>query len=379
MSGSYKNILFFYPSNARSVALETQLIELRKKGHKILILTTCEKGNFHSYMESIGFETWANKINAKGLFYYFRQIFFLINFCRKKNIDFVFSNLQHVNFISVLAQYFIKAKVVIFRHHFRYNNSDDKQIIVNKNEAFFDRVINLLAYKIIVPSSGVYNGMKQLEKVNIKKVHIIPYIYDFSKYEMPAASEIEKIKQLYPCRLRLIMVSRLIKLKRHHIVFPVIKDLLNEGYDIKMLVLDNGPEKENLSAYINENKLSESIIMLGYKTDFVNYMAASDLLIQPSLTDASNNVAKEMALFEKAIAVSKGVGDYDDYVIDNVNGYLIPPLTSSVYLREIIIDAYNNPQKLNMMGKSLKKEIVSKFDSSNSGGIMEQFEQFLYN
>src|ERR1700749_2583003 len=146
-----KKIVFFYPSNGRSVALETLLIELRKRNYEILILTTCKKGDFHTYLESIGFNTYTNEVKAKGLVYYFRQIIFLISFCKKHQINFVFSNLQHVNFIAVLAQYFIKSKVLIFRHHFRFIESTDEQISINKNELFFDKIINKLAFKIIVP------------------------------------------------------------------------------------------------------------------------------------------------------------------------------------------------------------------------------------
>jgi glycosyltransferase involved in cell wall biosynthesis len=374
---SKKKILFYYPSNKRTVALETLLIELRNKGYEIIILTTCTKDDFHYYMESLGFTTYANNIQAKGIRYYLRQIAFLISFCRKQKIDFIFSHLQHVNFIAVLAQYAIKAKVIVFRHHFRFTDTTDEQIEISKNELLFDKIINKLAYKIIVPSSGVYKGIKATENINIKKVFIIPYLYDFSKYQTPNNTEVEKIKLQYPCTLRLIMVSRLIKLKRHYVVFPVIKDLILEGYDIKLLVLDDGPEKENLITYVNENHLSDIICMLGFKKDFVNYMAAADLLIQPSLTDASNSAAKEMALFEKAIAVSKDVGDYSDYVTDNINGYLIPLTNTATHLKEIIINAYNNPDKLLIMGRNLKTDVLSKFDTSNATEILRMYTQIL--
>ncbi|HXD92965.1 MAG TPA: glycosyltransferase family 4 protein [Bacteroidia bacterium] len=372
-----KKILFYYPSNSRSIALETLLIELRERGYEIVILTTCKKGDFHYYLESIGFQTFTHEIKSKGALYYMRQINFLISFCKKQKINFIFSNLQHVNFISVLAQYFIKSKVFIFRHHFRFIETTDEQISLNKNELFFDKIINKLAFKIIVPSSGVYNGMKKYEKVDMDKVFIIPYIYDFSKYQLPNTDEVEKIKLLYPCKLRLLMVSRLIKLKRHHVVFAAVNDLIKMGYDIKLLVLDIGPEKENLVTYISENNLQNYIVMLGYRTDFVNFMAAADLLLQPSLTDASNSAAKEMAFFEKTVAVSKGVGDYDDYVKDNENSYLIPLTDSSLHLKNIIIDAYNNPEKLDYMGKELKKEVLLKFSAYSSNKILNMYDQIL--
>jgi glycosyltransferase involved in cell wall biosynthesis len=200
--------------------------------------------------------------------------------------------------------------------------------------------------------------------VDKKKLLIIPYFYYFSKYQQPDPQEVEKIKMLYPCRLRLIMVSRLIRLKQHHIVFPVIKKLVNEGYDLKLLVLDEGPEKQYLENYITANQLQEHIFMLGFRKDFVHFMAASDLLVQPSLTDASNSAAKEMAFFEKPVAVSTQVGDYDDYVIDHVNGYLLPTTNTAAVLEQVIREVYENPEQLKELGKRLKNDVISRFDRS---------------
>ena len=106
-------------------------------------------------------------------------------------------------------------------------------------------------------------------------------------------------------------------------------------------------------------------------------MAASDLLIQPSLTDASNSVAKEMALFEKAIAVTSGVGDYDDYVRNGINGFSFPIENSSLHIKKILLEAYNDPEKIKSMGKTLKKDVISKFDNSNAGRIIEMHQQLM--
>lgn len=366
-----KTILFFYTSNRRTVAIETLILELRKKDYEVLLLTTSPHGHLHQFLNSQGISTYTF---TGG---YFKQILFLIKFCKHHKVHVVFSHLQQANFVSVIARFFMTSKVIAFRHHLQFIYQTDEKIQVNRNEILMDKIINRLAKKIVVPSTGVYEGMKTHEHVNMSNVSIIPYIYDFSKYETPDPDLVESIKNQYPCTLRLIMVSRMIRLKRHHVVFPVIKDLVDQGFNIKLLVLDQGPEKENLERYVRDNKLESVIFFLGYRTDFVNYMAASDLLIQPSLTDASNSAAKEMALFEKPVAVSSNVGDYSDYVVNNQNGYLIPVSDTSKHLKEIIIDAYNHPDKLKSMGKMLKKDVISRFDQSNSKQIMALYESLL--
>lgn len=360
-----RKILFYYPSNKKSNSLESILFELQKTGIEILVLTTCEKGDFHFELEAKGIRTFSSCIST-GFFplYYFRQFLFLINFCRKHKPEVIFSHLQHTNIIAVIAQYFISSKVIVFRHHFKFHHlSNDKFIEPNPNEKIFDIIINRLAQTIVVPSSGVYNGMKQYESVNMEKVTIIPYIYDFSKYHSPDAAAVNEIKQKFPCRLRLLMCSRLIDFKRHHIVFPVIKKLVQEeNLDIKLLVLDEGPENENLEKYISLNGMQNHIFMLGFKTDFINFMAASDLLIHPSLTEASNSTVKEMGNIGKTVAVCKGVGDFNDYIEDGKNGFLMSPNYTETEVYNVIKSSYEQPENLANLGKNLRADVIKRFN-----------------
>lgn len=361
-----KRILFYYPSNKGSVVIETTLQELEKLGHKVLFLSTCERGTIHDNLEKLHIKTFSNPKNSKfSPIYYIKQIIFLIRFVKKHKIDIVFSNLQHVNFISVLAQSFLGARLITFRHHFKFNKGDFGILLeVNKNEVLFDRVINSLAKEIIVPSEGVYNGIKKYEKIGLNKVKIIPYLYDFSKYGSPDPNKVKIIRESYPSKLRLIMVARLIPFKRHILIFPIVANLIKEGFDIQLLVLDEGPEKENLEQFIIDNKLENRMHLLGFRKDFLEYMKAADLIIHPSLTEASNNVIKEIGLMKKLVAVCKGVGDFDDYIQDGQNGYFMDIAKPEKDAERIIRLVYNQPQLVSQLGGNLKETILNRFGTN---------------
>ncbi len=358
-----EKIVFFYPSNKRSVQIESTLMELKKIGHEILFLTTCKKGVLHDELERNGIKTYVTGVTSSlSVFYYLQNILFLANFTKKHKVDIIYGNLQHANFIAVFAQFFTPAKVIAFRHHFKFNKGDfGIPLKVNKNEIRFDKVINRLAKCIVVPSSGVYNGMMQFEKIDKSKLHIIPYIYDFSKYKQPNIEIVDQIKVKYQAKLRIIMVARLIPFKRHILIFPTFKKLIEEGYDIQVLILDEGPEKENLRAYIKENKLNQRMHMIGFTKDFLAFMHAADILIHPSITEASNSVVKEIGLQNKAVAVCQGVGDFDEYIINNENGYLMDISKPQIDVERIIRNAYNNPDELKSMGEKLHTTIINKF------------------
>lgn len=362
-----KKILLYYPSNKRSVQIETTIHKIKSAGHDVLLLTTCEPGHLHQNLKKEGVRCFSFHSTSKNSFlYYLENIIFLIKFCKQHKIDFIFSNLQHVNFIAVLAQYFIKGKVIVFRHHFKFNKGHfGIKLEVNKNEQLFDKVINLLAKQIIVPSLGVYNGMVKYEKIKLKKLIVIQYLYDFSKYGIPENENVTKIKAEYKARLNLIMVSRLIPFKRHQVIFPVFKKLIDEGFDLQVLILDEGPEKENLIRFIRQNKLTDRIHFLGFKKDFLDYMKASDLLIHPSITEASNSVIKEMGLLEKTVAVCKNVGDFDEYIVDRENGFLMEIEKPDISLEKIIREVYDKPEVLNKMGIKLRSTVLNKFGDNS--------------
>lgn len=360
-----KTVLFYYPSNKQSNSLETLIEELSKKGVEICLLTTCPKGVFHQTLEKLGIKTYTNVIQDNGLMYYIKQIIFLIKFCRKNEIDVVCSHLQHVNFISVFAQYFCKSRFIIFRHHFKFNVfSNDNRLRANRTEVLFDKVINTLAKEIVVPSTGVYNGLIEYENVNERKLKILPYVYNFDNYQKPDERAVKEIKEKYNCKLLLLMCSRLILFKRHYLVFPIIKKLVEEGLDIKLMVLDEGPEKENLQQYINQNNLQNHIFLLGFKTDFINYMASCDLMIHPSLTEASNSAVKEIGLLNKTVAVCSKVGDFDDYIENNKDGFLLNPINTEEEIERIIRLSYMQPEILKEMGTNLHNKVLNRFNKS---------------
>lgn len=366
-----KRVLLFYPPNKRSVAIETLCRAVQEAGHELIVLTLTPKGVFHEMLEKNGIKTFSVPQKHQRSWKYFRfykQSRYLARFCREYHIDFVWGHLQEANIITIMAQRSLKAKVVLFRHHaesaFYAEYGKKMGVKRSRGEIFLDKVINRYGKLIVVPSSGVWYGMEKYEKCNMKKVKLLPYIYDFSTYQQPNAAAVQTLKEKYSCRLMLIMVSRMVASKQHQPVFEIVNKLIKENLSIKMIVMDDGPLRPQLEQFITDNNLQEHILMTGFREDFVNYMAASDLLIHPSVTEASNNVVKELALMEKAVAVCREVGDFSDYIKDDLNGYFLERNDLEKSIETVIRDAYDNPDKLKRFGSELKKEVLLQFSDS---------------
>lgn len=364
-----KRVLLYYPPNKRSVAIETLCKAVVDAGHYLTILTLTEKGSFHEAMEKQGISTYSHVLERRPTWKYFLQHGrHLAKFCKEHRIDIIWSHLQEANIIALMAKYFIRPEVIAFRHHaesaFYAEYGKIFGMERNKNEEKLDKIINRIADKIIVPSSGVWYGMDKYEKCNMSKVVLAPYIYDFSAYAKPDINQVELLNDSLPCHLRLIMVSRMISSKQHMPVFKILNKLVKEGLSVKMIVMDDGPLRQELEKYIKENELEEHIKLVGFRTDFINFMASADLLIHPSLTEASNNVVKEIGLLEKGVAVCKNVGDFDDYILDGKNGFLIDRGNLEESIEKIIRKAYVDKAQLKEMGKALRQDVIRLFSDT---------------
>jgi len=359
-------ILVFYPSNLRTVQLETTILAMHRRGVEVELLTTCERGPLHEFLDGERVATHAHPLSQRSsLLYYARQILHLVRFSRERGFTAIYSNLQHANFIAVFAQYLISARVVVFRHHFKFILPvDDIPLRPNRMEQRFDRVINRLARTTVVPSSGVYEGMRAVERADMSRVVVLPYIYDFDRYARPDAEAVAAIRSRFPARLTLLMSGRLIPFKRHAVVFPVVRDLVREGMDLRMLVLGDGPERRALEEFIVAHRLEDRIVMLGFRPDVIDYMAASDLLIHPSLTEASSSVVKEMALVGKTAMVCEGVGDFGEYMQHERNGFVVPRATDGLEIEAILRQVYASPEDLGRLGTSLRASVLGRFSLS---------------
>ncbi len=364
-----KKVLLYFPPDKRSVAIETLCNTVHEAGHELIVLTLTGPGRLHEALEKKGIKTYAHVLTRDRSWNYFlNHSRYLIKFCRQNEIDVVWSHLQEGNIIGVLAQPFMKAKLIAFRHHaesaFYAELGEKLGIKRNKNEVLFDKIINRLAKTIVVPSSGVWYGMEKYEKCRMSKVILLPYIYDFSAYPVPEEEKVKILREEYSCKLLLIMVSRMIASKQHMPVFEIVKKLVKEGLSIKMIVMDDGDLRPELESFIDKNELGDHIIMVGFREDFVNYMTAADLLVHPSVTEASNNVAKEMGLLQKAVAVCRNVGDFSDYIREGVNGYFLDNSQLLQTIEFAIRDAYNDPEKLKSLGQTLRHDVLQRFSDS---------------
>lgn len=349
-----KRILIYYPNPHHTVFLESVCEFLVNEGHTVFMLTTCKRGVLQEIVEKMGVRVFTYTPSSSKLLQFFKHWCFFIRFCKTHNIDIVFSHLQFVNLIAVLGQFFISAKVYPTRHH-----EDDVLISGNNYAMLIDKLVNCLSKKLLVVSNAVKTHLIEKEQVSAKKIEVVPLGYNFALYDTPNLEEVKNIRANMPCQLLLIIIGRHNENKRHIVLLEALNQLKEK--DIKLIILDTGPQEKELKKYVKKNNLEQRVIFTGFLTNTMDYLMAADLLVHPSLSEASNQVVKEAGLLKKPVIVCHNVGDFQEYIVDRINGFYVSKNNPVEDLITLISEIYTDKSVLGEMGHRLHLNVIDKF------------------
>jgi glycosyltransferase involved in cell wall biosynthesis len=130
------------------------------------------------------------------------------------------------------------------------------------------------------------------------------------------------------------------------------------------LLLDDGEQRESLETFVKENRLEKKIFLIGLKKNIIDYLAAADLIVHPSATEASSSLIKEAGLVKKPVIVCSGVGDFDQYIINEKNGFLVQQDNEQAEFEKYINAVYKDLNKAAEMGAALHNTVIEEFSTN---------------
>jgi glycosyltransferase involved in cell wall biosynthesis len=342
----------------RARDIETLIIEWRKQGNRVIALNFDAESDFTRFLASQGIETYSHVVmNPGSLRYTIRHAVKLIAFCWRHKIDVVFSHLDGPNFIAAISQYFVRAKVYVVRHN------AEEAALYNYASNWTYRLTYMLARKIIVVSEHAKLYMNRHEGVPKEKIQHINLGYDFSLYPMPKPELVVDIRRLYSQKILMVTVCRLTTYKRPEISIRLAKEMILRGYDAGLLILGEGPMKLELENMITSEGLRNSVFLIGHVSNVMDYIAAADVVVHPSTSESSNVVVKEAGLLSKVAIVCSGVGDFEDYLNDGKNCYMVEAERFVEQAVKILTDPAFDITKEDI-GANLRHTILNQFDIS---------------
>lgn len=216
--------------------------------------------------------------------------------------------------------------------------------------------------KLVFVSEDNKKIFEKFYKIRTKKEVIYNYIDD--KKVKEKAEEPLDIK-FDENNFNIVTVARLTHQKAIDRYINVHQKLIEKGYKNKIYIVGDGPEKENLQNLIKENKVEDSFILLGEKSNPYPYIKAGDLFCLPSKFEGYPMVVLEAKILNKYIAITdtaarEGVVNYKkSKILENSEDGIYNGLAELINIKEEI------------------KDLEKKNSYYNNYGIIEQIEKLI--
>ncbi|MCP4631488.1 MAG: glycosyltransferase family 4 protein [candidate division Zixibacteria bacterium] len=236
-----------------------------------------------------------------------------IKVIRKHDIDFLHSHWWIPGGISGYIASVLTGKRLILTSH----GADILLLKEFKFLRFFARIIHNRAKYISTVSTFLRRSLIDAIGIDERKVLIFPMPFDVEKFIPKGDVQREPGSVL--------IIARMIPRKGHQYLILACKELIEQGYDIKLNIIGYGPEKENIQNMINELKLNEYIKILDpvdHKEN-VKYYHKASMFVLPSITEGFGVVyAESLACGIPTIATNDGGAV--DIVQDGITGLTVP-------------------------------------------------------
>jgi glycosyltransferase involved in cell wall biosynthesis len=120
------------------------------------------------------------------------------------------------------------------------------------------------------------------------------------------------------------------------------RDLLNEGYKIKLLLIGDGEMRRSILQYISSNRLAGSVSLTGWLplNDYVALLSTCQIAVIPLRRTALTNIATPNKLFEymalEKLVLASRLSGICEVIQDGRNGLMLDPERLTMSLRDQI-------------------------------------------
>ncbi|MBC7095413.1 glycosyltransferase family 4 protein [Thermococcus sp.] len=214
-----------------------------------------------------------------------------------------------------------------------------------------------------------------VSKLTQKRLHYI----GVDSTLIPNGIDLEKIQRVKKSSQEydVIFVGRLIKEKNVDMLLEATKLVKENVPDLKMLIIGEGPERDNLTKLASKLELSRNVTFIGFLKDYeklIAYMKSSKVFVLPSKREGFGIVALEAnASGLPVITLDYPLNASKDLITHGYNGFISPPSPRSL-AEYIEISLFN--------GKKFKRNCIKnaeRYDWNNIAKLTEKFYERVLN
>jgi len=146
-------------------------------------------------------------------------------------------------------------------------------------------------------------------------------------------------------------IGRLSPVKGYRYLIEAFKILLDKDRDLRLLIVGDGPEKEDLKDYCKRLGIEESVTFAALRIDTPHLFSIMDVFVASSVQEGLGLSIAE-ALAAKKPVVASDIGGISSLIRDNETGLLVKPRDSKALAEKIssLLEDSNLGNRLKMNG-----------------------------
>ena len=343
---------------------ENHLISLIKKQNKsseILLIYLRGNDYWKKELETMGvkvvkikFLKLINIIRLIKVYIELKKI--ILNF----NPDIVHAHLSSMELLASLLKFFNPKEInlVITKHldSFFLEASFGQNLLIRG--VFIDKFIHKNADRIICISKQVKRYFTKKILLPTNKIRVI--YYGVSKEYFGKKKKFKLIdKNLNKKDFLICCIARHVKQKSLDFLILSFAEFIKKNPNSKLLLVGNGPERNNLIKIAKENKVYKKIIWIKFSENIKDLLKISNVFVLPSKYEGFGMVFLE-AMLTNTPVISTNISAIPEVIENNYNGILIEPDNIKQ-----MVSALNNIQDKKLIKKfsiNSKKLLSNKFN-----------------
>lgn len=292
-------------------------------------------------------------VTARGRCGYPVFVLRLVGLLRRLRIDILHTHNFESTALGILAgRVALVPALVTTRHHADVAHLSGKHWHVR-----IDGMTAQLADLVVANSNYTKEVLVSMEGVPEGKVRFVRYGIDQRPFRSVSAEAVNAVQAEMSLEGKLVLcvAARLDHMKGHRFLLEAMAMTLRRGHPhVVLLVAGAGPMEETLRSQARELGIEDGVRFLGMRADVPELMAASDIVVHPSLTEASG-IALIEALAVGRPVVATDVGGTPEVVTHDRSGLLVPSCSSEA-LADAILRLVEAPELRQEMGRTARAE-----------------------
>lgn len=209
--------------------------------------------------------------------------------------------------------------------------------------------------------------MRLVDRTHWDKIRVVRMSVDPELYLPPVAP------RSHDGPMRALAVGRLVTLKGFHVLIDAVDTLRQEGVDVEVRIVGQGPDEGALRAHIGELGLQDRIHLVGPvgQDDIVAHYHWADAYLMTSFMEGLPVVLMEAMATELPV-VTTAVAAVAELVRDGLNGHIVR-MTRIDQLAEAIGRLAADPQERLRMGRAGRDAVLAEFTPRTTGPAMADF------